>query len=108
MCRRSLVSSGRAGVSQGVCFRVVDADGLVEAGQLEDLAVVVRKAMREDALVLALRPHEQRDEQPDAATVHVLEAGEVEHDRLHTLPARTAVRVHQYVLALSRDVSLDV
>jgi hypothetical protein len=36
----------------------VDADRLVEAGQLEYLAIVVREAMGEHTLVLALRPDE--------------------------------------------------
>jgi hypothetical protein len=44
----------------------VDADRLVEAGQLEDLAVVVREAVGEHLLVLALGANEQRDEQSDA------------------------------------------
>ena len=60
---------------------VVDADRLVEAGQREDLAVVLAQADGEEPLTLALDADEQRDEQPDAATVHVVEAGEVEDDR---------------------------
>ena len=54
-------------------FGVVDPDRLVEPGQLEDLAVVLSQAERQEALVLALHPDEQRDQQADAAAVHVVE-----------------------------------
>src|SRR5215216_7520799 len=106
--RRSWFSSGPAGRGQGVVLRVVDADRLVETGQLKDLAVVVGQAVGEHPLALALGAHEQRDEQTDATAVHVVETGEVEHYRAHPVPARAAVGVHQHVFALGGDVALDV
>src|SRR5579862_2562197 len=54
---------------EGRLFGLVNRDHLVEPGELEDLAVVVGQAVREDLLAVPLRAHEQRHEQPDAARV---------------------------------------
>src|SRR5664279_1211319 len=59
---------------------VVDADRLVEAGQVEDLAVVLVEPEGEQPLLLAVGAHEQHHEQADPARVHVLELREVEDD----------------------------
>ena len=65
------VPGGRGLLGGGLA--VVDRDDLIEAGQLEDLAVVIAEAVGEDLLVVSLRAHEQRHEQADPARVHVLE-----------------------------------
>src|SRR3954453_13412222 len=74
-------SCGAGGVQRRLLV-VVDADGLVEASQLEDLPVVIGQPEGEQLLRMAVRADQERDQQPDAATVHVRESREVQHDRL--------------------------
>ena len=78
----------------------MDADGLVEARELEDLPEVLGQAVGEYPLVLVLGAHKQHHEQADATAVHVVEPGEVEHDGLHAWLARATVGGHEHVLAL--------
>src|ERR687896_2006184 len=59
---------------------IEDADGVVEACDLEDVLVVIGEAVGEEPLLLAVDADEQRDQEPYAATVHVLEALEVQDD----------------------------
>ena len=47
----------------------MDADGLVESGEVEDLPVVLGQSERQQLLVAAAGAHEQRHEQADAAAV---------------------------------------
>ena len=69
-------------------FVVDDLDRLVEAGQREDLAVVIGQAGRDQPPAAALRADEEGHEQPDATTVHVLELAEVEDDRRRAVRRR--------------------
>ena len=85
----------------------IDGDGLVEAGQREDLAVVVAEAAGGQALALPLDAHEQRHEEADATTVHVVEAAEVEHDRLRAGRAGGRVGLHERALAGRGHVARD-
>src|SRR6187551_2246228 len=63
----------------GRLFVLVDLDRLVEAGQRQDLAVVLGQAARQQAHAAALGTHQERDEQSDATAVHVLQPREVEN-----------------------------
>src|SRR4051794_29404959 len=102
--------NGRLGARRhhGAVLVVVHADDLVEAGQLEDLPVVLGQAVGAQLLVGTLGADEQRDQQADAAAVHVVQAGEVQDDPAGLLRARLAVGVHELVLARRRDVALEL
>ena len=52
----------RSAGGDGLLLRPDNDDSLVEAGQAQDLAVVVGQPEREKLLALPLGPHEQRDE----------------------------------------------
>src|SRR5215203_248726 len=92
----------------GLLLGVVDADGVVEARDLEDVAVVVGEAVGEEPLFLAVDADEQRDQEPDAATVHVLQALEVQDYRSHAPVAGLVVGVHQDALGEGGELALDV
>ncbi len=51
---------------------IVDADGVVQARDLEDALVVLGEPVGKEPLLLTVYADEQRDQEPDAATVHVL------------------------------------
>src|SRR5206468_3668126 len=76
---------------------VVDPDRFVEPGQLEDLLVVLVEPTGEKLLLLPIGADQERHEQPDAATVHVVGASEVQHDRAGLI-ARLAIRGHEWLL----------
>ena len=46
-------------------------DGIIQACQLEDVLVMVAESVGEHSLFLAIDADEQRDDQADAATVHI-------------------------------------
>ena len=98
--RRSAASDGRVLV-------VDDLDRLVEAGQFEDLAVVIGQPGRHEASAAALGADQQGHQQPDAATVHVLELAEVEDDGLGAVGHREAVGGAEVGFAGGRDVARD-
>src|SRR4249919_3732590 len=102
MERSSLCSDAGGGERLG--FVGMDADRLVEAGQVEDLAVVLVQPVREQALLVAVRADEQGDEQADPARVHVLELREVEDDRSRTLAAGLLVGLSQGAVATRGDL----
>jgi hypothetical protein len=68
---------------------------------------MVAEADRSQALALPLNSHEERHEEADATTVHVVEAGEVEHDRLGAGGACRRVRIHQGTFAGGCHVAPD-
>src|SRR5688500_60754 len=72
-----------------------DPDGLVEAGERQDLAVVVGQAERHQPLALPLSAYEERHEQPDTGAVHVLELREIQGDGAGRGVGGTRVGVHQ-------------
>src|SRR6185503_12137697 len=88
-------------------FVRVDLDRFVQARKGQDLAVVVGQPACQQADAAALRANEQRDQQADATTVHVLEAGEVEDDRAGTVIDGSCVAGHQVGLARRRHVAGD-
>ena len=100
--------SGQAAAAIASDSLAVDRDRLVQPGQLEDLAVVVGEPEGEQPLLLAVGPHEQRDEQADPARIHVVETGEVEDDPAGLLAACPAVGVHQRRFAGGRHLARDV
>src|ERR1017187_9835472 len=100
-------SSGRY-TDQRRCFVVVDGDRLIEAGELEDLAVVVAEAVGSKLLPLPVGADQQRHEHADPAAVHVLQAGEVEHQPMRQLAAGFLIRRHQDGLAGRGDLALDI
>src|SRR4029450_4563916 len=100
--------SGRVGLGERLGLAVVDADRLVQAGQLEDLPVVLVQPERDQALALAVGPDQQGDQHPDAATVHVLQAAEVEADGAGGLATGPRVGVGQGLLGRRGDVALEV
>src|SRR5271169_3659175 len=53
---------------------VVDRDGFVQPGELEDLPVVRAQPVGGELLALPVGSHQQGDQHADAATVHVLKA----------------------------------
>src|ERR687897_3314577 len=89
-------------------FGIEDADSVVQACDLEDVPVVLGEAVGEEPLLLAVDADEQRDQEPDAATVHVLEALEVQYDGARLAVTSLVVGVHQNVLGECRELSLDV
>src|ERR671910_3103330 len=89
-------------------FRIEDADSVVQACDLEDVPVVVAEAVGEEPLLLAVDADEQRDQEPYAATVHVLEALEVQDDRADPPVAGLAVSVHQDALGERGELTLHV
>src|SRR5918995_368611 len=89
-------------------FGIEDADSVVQACDLEDVPVVVAEAVGEEPLLLAVDADEQRDQEPYAATVHVLEALEVQYDGARLSVTSLVVGVHQNVLGECRELSLDV
>src|ERR687897_1939357 len=103
-------SASSQGVRRLDClfFGVVDADGVVEARDLEDVPVVLAETVGQEPLLLAVDADEQRDQEPDAATVHVLEALKVQDDRARLSVTSLVVGVHQNVLGECRELSLDV
>src|SRR5438105_243432 len=119
---RSLASSRRTGFAQLASSRdiavlplcpdgrerrglgVMDPDRFIEAGKLKNLFVVIVQSTCEELLLLPVRAHEKRHEQPDPATVHVVEAREIEQDRPRLL-ARLAVRGHERTLRRSGHVA---
>src|SRR5215207_1192265 len=103
-----LLRSWRVGVGERLGLAVEDADRLVQAGQLEDLPVVLIQPEGDQPLALAVRPDQQRHQHPDAATVHVLETAEVEDDRAGELAARPRVGVGQGLLGRRGHVALEV
>jgi len=46
-------------------LRGMDADRLVQTRQLEDLTVVLREPIRQEALLLTIDADQKRDQQPD-------------------------------------------
>src|ERR1035438_7427626 len=100
-------SSGRY-TDQRRCFVVVDGDRLIETGELEDLAVVVAEAVGSKLLPLPVGADQQRHEHADPAAVHVLQAGEVEHQPMRRLAAGFLIRRHQDGLAGRGDLALDI
>ncbi len=93
--------------SDGRVLVVDDLDRLVEAGQLEDLAVVIGQPGRDQAPPTALGADQQGHQQADAATVHVLELAEVEDHRRRPVRDREAVRRAEVAFAGGRDVARD-
>src|SRR6059058_3537214 len=89
-------------------FRAVAADGLVEPGELEDVAVVLAQAAREELLLPAVDADEQGHQQADPAAVHVLQPAEVEDDRAGVPGARLRAGVHQRRLGAGGEVAADV
>jgi len=83
---------------------------LAEAGLLgaHVLAAHCVQADGEEPLVPALGPHEERDEEPDAAAVHVLEAAEVQHYGAGAARRGLRVRIHEDVLTEGGDLPLYV
>jgi hypothetical protein len=69
---------------------------------------VLGQAARGQLLALPAGPYQQGDEHPDAATVHVLEAGEVEQHPGRAAAARLLIGGHQHRLAGRGDLALDV
>src|SRR5215210_4942346 len=86
----------------------MDGDGIIQARDLKDAPVVVAEAVGKELLLLAVDTYEQRDKQPDAATVHVLEVLEVQDDRTLLPIAGLVISVHQHVLGESGEIALHI
>src|SRR5438093_6143927 len=65
---------------QRFALAAVYPDRLVQPRQVENLLVVLVEAVRQQLLLLAVGADQQRDQQADARTVHVLQPAEVQHD----------------------------
>src|SRR5918998_2611059 len=92
----------------GLLFRIVDGDGVIEARDLEDAPVVVAEAVGQQLLLFAVDADEQRNQETDAATVHILEVLEVQDDRTYLPIAGLVVGVHQHVLGERGELPLHV
>ena len=75
-----LTARRSAGGSQRGGLVVVDCDRLVQAGQRQDLPVVLRQADGEQLLARTLGSDKERHQEADAARVHVVELAEVQDD----------------------------
>src|SRR5215211_2776563 len=108
---RSLLFGGRLhGVRRPDRFLlgIVNADGVVQARDLEDVAVVLAETVGEEPLLLAIDPDEQRDQEPYAATVHVLKALKVQDDRADLTVACLVVGIHQDTFGKGGELALYV
>src|SRR5215216_7788926 len=108
---RSLLFGGRLhGVRRPDRFLlgIEDADGVVQARDLEDVPVVLAETVGEEPLLLAVDADEQRDQEPYAATVHVLEALEVQDDRADPPVAGLAVGLHEHAFGERGEIALYV
>jgi hypothetical protein len=85
----------------------VDLDRLVEAGQREDLAVVVGQPGRDEPSASPLGADKERHEEPDATAVHVLELAEVEDDGHRPVGRREAICGHEVGFAGRGDIACD-
>src|SRR6478752_9103590 len=101
----ALERSGGGGGRERGRLVVVDRNGLVEARQREDLAVMLGEADGQELLPGALCPDEQRHEEADPTAVHVVELAEVEDDRARI--AGVDVRGHDRRLAAPGDLAVD-
>src|SRR5215212_7126666 len=92
----------------GFLLGVVGTDGIIEARDLEDALVVIAEPVGQQLLLLAIDADKQRDKQPYAATVHVLEVLEVQDDRACLPVAGLVVGVHQDVLGEGGELSMHI
>src|SRR5579884_585464 len=92
----------------GVRFRLVRADCLVEASELEDGLVVVAETAGQETLLGAVDADQQRDQEADATTVHVLEVVEVEDDDAGPIVGREGVRIGESLIGKGRQFPFDV
>src|SRR5579875_1406656 len=99
--------SGASGMQRGGLI-VVNTNRLVEACQLKDAAVVLTQPIGKQSLLLTVDANEQGDEQSNAATVHILEAAEVEDKDARGGRVGLGIGVHQDVLGEGGHVALDV
>src|SRR5690606_21222810 len=94
-----------AGCRQRLGLARVEGNRFVEAGEVENLPVVVVQAIGEKLLLLALGANEQGDQQTDAGAVHVLQLAEVENNGPRRLIAGFGVGVHEHVFGEGGDLS---
>ena len=107
-CSLSFVFFSELYCRQGFDLAGEYANGLIEAGKLKDLAIMLAQPAGQQALLLALGADQHGNQQANARAVHVFEIGKIKHHHPGRRSAGLVIGFGKGGFRLSSDVAVEL
>jgi hypothetical protein len=90
------------------CFVGIHLNSIGQARKLKDMLVVVAQPIGKQALFLAIDADQKRNNQADAATVHILQVAEIEQNSTRGSCAGSCIGVYEQLFRRCSKFALNV